>query len=311
MSLIDVQDLSVYFRTDSGRVHAVNGVSFSIESGETLGLVGESGSGKSVIGLSILRLLPKNARASGNIIFKGRDLLDMGGGEFSGIRGRTLSYVPQNPAASLNPLMKNGRQISEVFEARGEERRSARSRALNVLDRLMLRPPEEVAGKYCHQLSGGMRQRLVAGIALSLDPEIVVADEPTKGLDSVTREKTVDLFWSIKEDSRRSMLLITHDLDLAARICNRVAVLYAGEIVEMGPAGAVLETPCHPYTRGLIGSLPRNGLRPLEGYSPSMIDLPGGCFFRDRCERRGPRCGTDHPGLCTSGGRMLRCHSPS
>lgn len=307
MSLLEVKDLDVGFETKMGTVKAVNNVSFQIDKGETFGLIGESGSGKSVIGMSLLRLLPRNAIVKGKALFDGSDLLAADENEMQKFRGERIAFIPQNPTASLNPLMKNGLQLSEVFEQKGHTRRDSWNQALEVFGRLLIGQPATSASKYPHQLSGGMRQRLIAGISMSLEPQMVIADEPTKGLDSLTRRSTIEFFRQLDGEHDRSMLLITHDLDLAYEICDRLAVLYAGEIVEMGPAQKLMDDPEHPYTRGLLKSLPKNGLVPLEGSSPSLLGLPKGCFFSERCEIHKQDCMNRHPQLNQNGGWMTRC----
>lgn len=310
MSLLEVNDLNVGFKTRLGTVRAVNNVSFKIEKGEVFGLIGESGSGKSVIGMSLLRLLPKNARVRGRALYEGSDLLAADEDHMKKFRGENIAFIPQNPSASLNPLMKNGLQVSEIFEQNGYSRKEAWDKALEVMQRLLIREPRISANRYPHQLSGGMKQRLVAGISLSLEPQLVIADEPTKGLDSISRKSAIEFFGQLEGEKDRSMLLITHDLDLAYEICDRLAVLYAGEIVEMGPARRLMDSPEHPYTRGLIKSLPKNGLEPLEGSSPSLLGLPEGCFFRERCTRQMIECSKGHPQLSLNNGWMKRCLLP-
>lgn len=310
MSLLEVEDLRVGFETRLGTVRSVNNVSFKIENGETLGLIGESGSGKSVIGMSILRLLPKNARVKGRALFDGSDLLAIDEEEMQEFRGEKIAFIPQNPSTSLNPLMKNGHQLSEIFESRGHGRQEAWDLAIKVMQRLLIREPKLSAARYPHQLSGGMKQRLVAGISLTLEPRLVIADEPTKGLDTITRRSSIEFFRQLQGKQDRSMLLITHDLDLAYEICDRLGVLYAGEIVEMGPAKRLIDDPQHPYARGLINSLPRNGLEPLEGSSPSLLGLPKGCFFEERCTIRRPDCLLGHPQLVQNGRWLKRCPYP-
>jgi len=310
LSLLEVKDLDVGFETRMGTVKAVNNVSFQIDKGETFGLIGESGSGKSVIGMSLLRLLPKNAWIKGKALFEGSDLLAADEEEMQKFRGEKIAFIPQNPTASLNPLMKNGLQLSEVFEQKGYSSRDSWNRALEVFRRLLIDQPAISAKRYPHQLSGGMRQRLIAGISMSLQPQMVIADEPTKGLDSLTRRSTIEFFKQLEGEHDRSMLLITHDLDLAYEICDRLAVLYAGEIVEMGPAKKLMDDPEHPYTKGLLKSLPKNGLVPLEGSSPSLLGLPQGCFFGERCAIHKQDCMNRHPQLNQNGGWMTRCLLP-
>jgi peptide/nickel transport system ATP-binding protein len=307
LSLLDVKNLDVGFETRLGTVRAVNNVSFKIDKGETFGLIGESGSGKSVIGMSLLRLLPKNATVKGEAYFEESNLLAADDKQMQEFRGKKIAFIPQNPTASLNPLMKNGLQLSEVFEQKGETRQESWDLAVKVMQRLLIGQPAISASRYPHQLSGGMRQRLIAGISLSLEPQMVIADEPTKGLDSLTRRSTIEFFRQLDGNQDRSMLLITHDLDLAYEICDRLAVLYAGEIVEMGPAKKLMDDPEHPYTKGLLKSLPKNGLVPLEGSSPSLLGLPKGCFFEERCKIHKQDCMNHHPQLSQNGGWMTRC----
>jgi peptide/nickel transport system ATP-binding protein len=310
LDLLDVEHLHVDFETRLGKVQAVNDVSFQIKKGETFGLIGESGSGKSVIGMSLLRLLPKNASVGGTAFFQGIDLLTIGEEKLQTLRGDLISFIPQNPTASLNPLMKNGLQISEVFMKKGWSKQRSWKAALSVMERLLIMDSIGVSKKYPHQLSGGMIQRLVAGISMSLEPMMVIADEPTKGLDSLSRKKTIEFFRELEGDEDRSMMLITHDLDMAYEICDRLAVLYAGEIVEMGPAKSLMDDPEHPYTQGLLRSLPKNGLIPLEGGSPSLLSLPAGCFFQERCCSQRSECSCGHPNLIMNGGWLKRCHLP-
>jgi peptide/nickel transport system ATP-binding protein len=260
--------------------------------------------------MSILRLLPKNASVRGRAFFDGSDLLALSEEEMQKFRGEKIAFIPQNPSASLNPLMRNGQQVSEIFEQKGYGRQEAWDLALKVMQRLLIREPALSAARYPHQLSGGMRQRLVTGISLSLEPRLVIADEPTKGLDSLTRRSSIEFFRQLKGKQDRSMLLITHDLELAYEICDHLAVLYAGEIVEMGPAKRLMGDPEHPYTRGLIKSLPKNGLEPLEGSSPSLLGLPKGCFFEERCKNHMPDCIHSHPQLVQNRRWLKRCLLP-
>ncbi|MDK2974855.1 MAG: peptide/nickel transport system ATP-binding protein [Methanofollis sp.] len=308
MSLLEVSGLNVTFPTQEGNVRASSDVSFSLDEGEVLGLIGESGSGKSVIGLSILRLLPAYAEVSGRILFRGIDLAVIPEKDLARIRGREIALLPQNPVLSLNPLMQNGRQLAEVYEQTGDDRVVARKKTLDLLQAFSFHDPAGVYTLYPHQLSGGMRQRLTAGIALSYHPSLLIADEPTRGLDRDVREKTIDLFRKIEDEFGTAILLITHDLDLAERLCSRIVVMYAGEIVEIGPAGEVFEDPAHPYTQGLLRARPRNGLVPLPGMSPGLSALPPGCRFAGRCGRADVSCTTTHPTVSGCGpGRCARC----
>lgn len=311
MTLLDVQDLNVRFPTSQGAVHASRDISFHLEPGEVLGLVGETGSGKSVIGQAIIRLLPSGTRVSGRILYDGQDLATIPEAAVHALRGRSISLIPQNPAGALNPVMANGRQIAEVFTSLGASGATARERARRLLAAVGLVPVERIEREYPHQLSGGMRQRLTTSIALCGKPRVIIADEPTKGLDYGARETTARLLRAVRTMGQTALLLITHDLFLTESICDRIAVLYAGEIVEIGPTAPLFEAPRHPYTRALIQAIPRNGLVPLPGQSPSLTALPKGCAFEDRCSARSERCGREHPLLTqelSTGG--VRCHHP-
>ncbi|WP_440954240.1 ABC transporter ATP-binding protein [Methanosarcina sp. Mfa9] len=308
MSLLEIGELSVEFPAGEGSVKAVSKVSFDVREGETFGIIGESGSGKSVVGLALLRLLPANARVSGNVCFAGKELFSLEPSELRKIRGKRISLMPQNPAGALNPALKNGLQIGEVFERRGIEKKEGMKKALGLMKKLFLQDPEKLCGLYPHQLSGGMRQRLLAAMSLSFEPELLIADEPTKGLDPEARAGAVELFTKIKNEYGKTMLLITHDLDLAHEVCDRVAVMYAGEVVELDEASKVLHSPGHPYTKGLIRAHPRNGLVPLSGQSPSRIRLPEGCFFHERCRYAAVECSRRHPEMQNHEGGGIRCH---
>ncbi|KKG16220.1 peptide ABC transporter ATP-binding protein [Methanosarcina sp. 2.H.T.1A.6] len=311
MSLLEIRGLSVEFPAGENAVKAVSNVSFEVEEGETFGLIGESGSGKSVIGLALLRLLPESAVISGEVIFQGQNLFSLKPSELRNIRGKKISLMPQNPAGALNPVLKNGLQIEEVFEERRVDKKEGMKRSLKLMKKLFLTDPEKLCTLYPHQLSGGMRQRLIACMSLSFEPELLIADEPTKGLDPEAKAGAVDLFTKIKKEYGKTMLLITHDLDLALEVCDRIAVMYAGEIVELNEASKVLNTPVHPYTKGLISAQPRNGLVPLRGQSPSRIKLPEGCFFNERCRCSGIECSKKHPEIKKHKGGWVRCHFQS
>ncbi|WP_367344128.1 ABC transporter ATP-binding protein [Methanomethylovorans sp.] len=307
-NVLEVKDLYVEFPTTNGAVKAVDGVSFHLEERESFGIIGETGSGKSVVGLSVLRLLSPNARIRGSIVFEGRDIFGMGSRELREIRGKLISLMPQNPATSLNPVLKNKVQITEIFEQHDIKKKDGLQKAVSIMDRLLLSDPQRVFNQYPYQLSGGMKQRLLAAISLSLYPKLLIADEPTKGLDSEAREKTIELFRSIKQRYGSSMLIITHDLDFAHAVCDRVAVMYSGRIVEINKAERVVTSPFHPYARGLVQALPRNGLVPLDGQSPSRIDMPKGCLFYQRCDSRSEVCSHEHPITKVHAGGLISCH---
>lgn len=306
--MLEVKDLFVEFPTRNGSVKAVDGVSFCIKEGESFGIIGETGSGKSVIGLAILRLLPPTARIKGTILFEGRDVYTMNSREMREMRGRFVSLMPQNPATSLNPVLKNSIQVSEVFEQHGIKRAEGLKKAKDIMSKLLLTDPGRVCDQYPYQLSGGMKQRLLASISLSMHPQLMIADEPTKGLDNESREKTVELFDKIRSEYGSSMLIITHDLDFARDVCDRVAVMYSGRMVEINRAGIIVTSPSHPYAKGLVQALPRNGLVPMDGQSPGRINLPDGCLFYQRCKSRKDVCKKQVPVMKIFEGGRVSCH---
>lgn len=308
MSLLEVNDLCVDFHTSYGDVRAVHNVSFEIFEGETFGIIGESGSGKSVISLAILKLLPHNTCISGTIYFNKKNLLAIKSEQMRSIRGKHISLMPQNPAVSLNPVLKNGIQLTEIFEQQKIDKKEGLRRSIDIMNKLFLKDPVRISRFYPHQLSGGMKQRLLAAMALSFHPKLLIADEPTKGMDHEAKKKSIELFMKIKQEHGQTMLVITHDLDLALEICNRVAVMYSGEIIEIDEASKVINSPSHPYTKGLIQALPRNGLIPLDGQSPSKVKLPDGCLFNERCKNRSIPCLKKHPQIKQYNGGWIRCH---
>jgi peptide/nickel transport system ATP-binding protein len=302
----------VTFPTSRGDVQAVRDVHFSIQPGETVGIIGESGSGKSVIGTSILRLLPDSARIRGKIQYLDTDIYALPQEIMHTMRGSQISLIPQNPGAALDPLLTNGLQIAEVFQQNGLSKTDSWERAVLTLKKFLFPNPSINALQYPHQFSGGMRQRVVTGISLAGGPQLLIADEPTKGLDQMTRDNSYQIFSQITSDKKTSLLLITHDLDLAEKLCDRVMVMYSGEIVEIGNTGEEIFThPQHPYTIGLMKARPRNGLVPLPGHSPNLADLPVGCHFQDRCPYCQDICQKLHPELSLFHGRLVRCHHSS
>ncbi|MDW5563455.1 MAG: ABC transporter ATP-binding protein [Methanomassiliicoccus sp.] len=306
--MLEISGLNVGFTTSRGEVKAACDVSLTIEKGETFGMIGESGSGKSVIGMSILKLLPASARMTGSIFFDGEDLITKSERDMQHVRRDSIFLVPQNPSGSLDPLMKNAEQIAEVFYEQKMGEKEAWARSVGILRKLNLQDPERVARQYPHQLSGGMKQRILVGVSMTAHPRLIVADEPTKGLDRSSRDNVAQLLKGIG-DEERALLVITHDIDLAEEICDKIAVIYAGEIIEMGRTEEVIKHPRHPYTQGLIRSVPKNGMMPMLGFSPNLTDLPPGCRFYDRCEsaKRCAECKAIHPDLSEQEGVWVRC----
>jgi peptide/nickel transport system ATP-binding protein len=293
MSLLDVQDLSVRFDTDDGVVHAVDHLSFTLDEREVLGIVGESGCGKSVSMMSILRLLPETATVEGRARFGDEDLLTAPPSRLRRIRGREIALVFQEPMTSLNPAFKVGNQIGEVLRRHlGLDRSAARQRAIELLDLVRIPAPDRRVDEYPHQLSGGMRQRVMIAMALACDPKLLIADEPTTALDVTIQAGILDLMRDIRERLGTAIILITHNLGVVADIADRVIVMYAGRKVEEAPVNELYASPQHPYTVGLLGAVPRPGaadaqgrLREIPGRVPSLSELPVGCAFAPRCPR--------------------------
>jgi oligopeptide/dipeptide ABC transporter ATP-binding protein len=299
--LLAVEHLTTVFDLRSGSAAAVDDVSFGIRPGETLGLVGESGSGKSVTALSIMRLVQPPGRVSaGHIRFKGRDLLTLSEGEMRKVRGAEIALIFQEPMTALNPVFTIGDQIGETLLVHGRtSRRDARRRAIELLDAVRIPNAAARVDDYPHQLSGGMRQRVLIAMALACKPSLVIADEPTTALDVTIQAQILDLLREMKDAFNLSLLLITHDLGIVAEIANRVAVMYAGRIVEEAPVGAIFSEPKHPYTRGLLASIPSGipgeRLRAIDGSVPMLGDFPPGCAFNPRCPDRFAPCTSAPP----------------
>jgi len=289
--VLQVSGLSVQFETPLGRVHAADSVSFELFENETLAMVGETGCGKSVVASAIMQLLPQNAAVNGDIEFEERNLLDLGEKEMAKVRGAEIAIIFQNPSLSLNPVITIGDQIAEMLQVHGKAAGRSKSieKAAGVLRRLGL-GESGLLKMYPFQFSGGMNQRIMIASALMLSPKIIIADEPTKGLDSATAAGTVREMEKMKDLSSASLLLITHDPALVEKIADRVAVMYCGEILEIGPCREVFQKPLHPYTKALLGCLPERGLHPISGASPSMTDPPQGCKFHPRCPKRNAKC---------------------
>lgn len=318
-TLLEVRDLVVGFDTDQGRVRAVDGVGFSLEKGRILGIAGESGCGKSVTALSILRLLPRPVSTilSGQILFKGRDLLVLPIHQMQAVRGRKIAMIFQEPMTALNPVHGVGRQIKEVFELHFPRMTPAarQTRAKEMLEQVGIPDPGQVLKKYPHQLSGGIRQRVMIAMALSCEPDILIADEPTTALDVTIQAQILELIKDLREKSGMSIILITHDLGVIAENCDHVVVMYAGRIAETADVRSLFYTPLHPYTKGLLDSMPsaakqrKQSLSTIQGSVPSLSQMPEGCRFADRCPFKEPVCIQVTPRQKSAGkGRTAACH---
>jgi peptide/nickel transport system ATP-binding protein len=313
-TLLSVENLTTVFEV-ARPVTAVNGVSFEIRKGETLGLVGESGSGKSVTAFSLIRLVQLPGRiTAGRIMFQGRDLLTLGEPEMRHVRGAGIGFVFQEPMAALNPVMRVGAHIAEALIVHGlATKADARARAIDLLRAVRLTDPEKRVDDYPHQLSGGMRQRVMMAIAIACKPPLVIADEPTTALDVTVQAQILDLLRDMKREFDLSLLLITHDLGVIAETADRVAVMYAGRIVEQGPVREIFRNPKHPYTRGLLASIPGGAagsrLKAIEGTVPNLASLPPGCSFAPRCVDRMDVCTSAFPGVSDAGPEhSVRCY---
>ena len=301
--LLDVKKLVVQYETDDSVVHAVNDVSFTIQKGETLGLVGETGAGKTTIALSVMRLLqtPPARIVSGSVMLDGEDLSEIPVDKMRRIRGKKVSMIFQDPMTALNPLDTIGEQILEVIQLHEKiSKADAMKKAVDMLE--MVGIPAERYGEYAHQFSGGMKQRVVIAIALACMPELLIADEPTTALDVTIQAQILELMNNLKKELGTSLILITHDLGVVAEMCDKVAVIYAGEIVETGTAVHIFDETMHPYTEGLFGSLPNltdkaTRLKPIPGLMPDPTNLPDGCNFAPRCPYKTPRCCRENPPL--------------
>jgi len=318
--ILEVVDLSVEFSTDRGRVRAVNNVSFSIASGEVVGLVGESGCGKTVTGLSILGLVPQppGEIVGGRILLNGKDLLQLDEAEMRRVRGSEISMIFQEPMTALNPVLTIGYQMGEVLQLhKGLSARQARAAAIEMLGVVGIPSPDKRIDEYPHELSGGMRQRVMIAMALSCGPKLLIADEPTTALDVTTQAQVLDEIVRLQQQFEMAVILITHDLGVVAETCQRALVMYCGEIVEAAPVGGLFATPQHPYTEGLLRSIPRirseklARLPVIEGMVPDLSALPDGCRFADRCSRVQTGCREQSPALIPSADqRAVACWHP-
>ncbi len=307
-AFLQIKDLSVQYTSDHQTIHAVNGTSLRLERGETLGLVGETGAGKTTIAKTILRILPDKAAkvAGGEIWFDGQELLGLKEEEMRKIRGNRISMIFQDPMTALNPTMVVGYQIQEAILLHNScTREEAKTRAGDMLEKVGI--PRERYDDYPHQFSGGMKQRVVIAMALACNPELLLADEPTTALDVTIQAQVLEMMSGLKKEFQTAMVMITHDLGIVAEVCDKVAVCYAGVIVESGTAEEIFDHPAHPYTVGLFGSLPdmtgtRNRLTPINGMMPDPTELPSGCYFAGRCPHATAACRSVRPEMKHLGG---------
>jgi oligopeptide/dipeptide ABC transporter ATP-binding protein len=326
MALLHIDKLQVGFDTEAGLMRAVDGVTMSVEAGKTLGVVGESGCGKSVTAASVLRLVPSppGRMLGGAIRFDGRDILSLRRDELQQLRGRDIAMVFQDPMTSLNPVFTIERQLHEVLALRfGLDRAAARVRSAEMLRTVGIADPDARLDVYPHELSGGMKQRVMIAMALLCEPRLLIADEPTTALDVTVQAQILHLMRELQRRTGTALLFITHDMGVIAEMCDDVVVMYAGRVVEQRPVVALFEAPRHPYTRGLLASIPRKGvahkapLPTIEGTVPSLLHPPRGCRFADRCTHRRTlarddqqRCSDADPALAADGGGHVACHFP-
>ena len=313
MSLLEIKDLTIHFQTEDGDVKAVNGISFAVEQGSTLGLVGETGAGKTTTALGILRLVPEPGKIlSGSIVYKDKNILDMTEKEVQDLRGNEISMIFQDPMTALNPVMTVGDQIAEVILRHQDcTKAEAQVRMMEMLDKVGI--SGDRAGDYPHQFSGGMKQRIIIAIALACNPKLLLADEPTTALDVTIQAQVMRMVNELKKEFGTSMVLITHDLGIVAESCDAVAIMYAGEIVEYGSLEDIFDRTAHPYTIGLFGSIPRldldtDRLQPIQGLMPDPINLPEGCPFHPRCPYAKEACRHEKPGHAEiTPGHFVKC----
>lgn len=313
--LLDIRELTTSFFTATGQVRAVDRVSLTANPGETLAVVGESGCGKTMLALSVLGLVPNppGRITGGQVLFDGQDLLTLSPRRMRSIRGNRISMIFQEPMTSLNPVFKVGEQIAEAIRQHQKvSKHEAAQGAVDMLHLVGIPNPKERANSYPHEMSGGMRQRVVIAMALACNPDLVLADEPTTALDVTIQAQILDLMMGLTRDKDASIVLITHDLGIVAQTCSRVAVMYAGRIVEEAPVRELFKDPLHPYTQGLMRSIPRLGdkghkLSPIKGIVPGLADLPKGCAFNPRCPKALPCCLEQTPPEIIQGSRRVRC----
>ncbi|MEV5199634.1 ABC transporter ATP-binding protein [Streptomyces sp. NPDC053720] len=303
--LLEVRDLHVEFHTRDGVAKAVNGVNYSVDSGETLAVLGESGSGKSVTAQAIMGILdmPPGKIPQGQILYRGQDMLTMSNEERRKIRGQKIAMIFQDALSSLNPVLSVGYQLGEMFRVhQGLSRKQAKLKAIELMERVKIPAAKQRVGDYPHQFSGGMRQRIMIAMALALEPDLIIADEPTTALDVTVQAQVMDLLKELQTEFNMGLILITHDLGVVADVADKIAVMYAGRIVETAPVHELYKRPAHPYTRGLLDSIPRldqkgQELYAIKGLPPNLLKIPSGCAFNPRCPKAEDICRTDIPAL--------------
>ncbi|MEU9100964.1 ABC transporter ATP-binding protein [Streptomyces sp. NPDC048361] len=314
--LLEVRDLQVEFKTRDGVAQAVNGVDYAVDAGETLAVLGESGSGKSVTAQAVMGILdmPPGRIAGGEIVFKGQDLLKLKEDERRKIRGSEMAMIFQDALSSLNPVISVGNQLSEMFTVhRGMSRKDGKAKAVELMDRVRIPAAKERAGQYPHQFSGGMRQRIMIAMAMALEPSLIIADEPTTALDVTVQAQVMDLLAELRNELAMGLILITHDLGVVADVADKIAVMYAGRIVERAPVHEIYQAPAHPYTKGLLESIPRldqkgRELYAIKGLPPNLMHIPPGCAFNPRCPMAQDICRTEVPPLFdVAPGRQSAC----
>ncbi|WBP87191.1 ABC transporter ATP-binding protein [Kitasatospora cathayae] len=322
--LLEVDDLHIEFHTQDGVAKAVNGVSYSVAAGETLAVLGESGSGKSVTAQAVMGILdtPPGRITAGRILFRGEDLLTMSPKLRRTVRGRKIAMIFQDALSALNPVLSVGYQLGEMFRThQGLSRTEARAKAVELMDRVRIPAAKQRVGDFPHQFSGGMRQRIMIAMALALEPDLIIADEPTTALDVTVQAQVMDLLAELQAEFHMGLILITHDLGVVADVADKIAVMYAGRIVETAPVHELYARPAHPYTRGLLDSIPRldqkgQNLHAIKGLPPNLLRIPEGCAFNPRCDRVQDRCLTELPPLVPVAdedgaelpGRRSACH---
>ncbi len=317
--MLSVKNLSVQFPTDDGMVAALNGMDLQLHRGETVGLVGESGSGKSVTSQAIMGLFKETkAKISGEITFEGTDLLALSEDRMRGFRGKKIGMIFQDPLSAMHPFYTVGSQIAEAYRVHNKvSRKAAKQVAIDMLARVGIPDPKKRVDNYPHEFSGGMRQRAMIAMALVCEPELLIADEPTTALDVTVQAQILDLISELQAETNSAVIFVTHDLGVVAQLCQRVVVMYGGQCVEQASVREIFTAPSHPYTRGLMASMPHlsgedDRLTPIPGSPPALLDLPSGCIFADRCEFAAlvpdSRCQNERPQLLLAGEHAARCH---